>query len=129
MEIYFDGGKKVNVSFNGMTVNTDQPINSGGEGSAPTPFDLFLASIGACAGIFVKGFCDQRSIDTEHIKLMQHMQFDAVKHMMGKIDIEILVPNDFPEKYESALINTASLCTVKRHLSDDIQTNVYITRV
>ncbi len=129
MEIYFDGGKKVNVDFNGFTIKTDQPTKAGGEGSAPTPFDLFLASIGACAGIFTKGFCDQRGINTEHIKLVQHAQFDAVKHIMAKIDIEIQVPQDFPEKYESALINTASLCTVKRHLRDDIQTSIYITRI
>jgi len=60
---------------------------------------------------------------------VQHAQFDAVKHIMAKIDIEIQVPQDFPEKYESALINTASLCTVKRHLRDDIQTSIYITRI
>ncbi len=128
MEIHFDGGKKVNVSFNEFTIKTDQPTKAGGEGSAPTPFDLFLASIGACAGIFAKGFCDQRGINSEKIKLVQHMQFDATKHIMGKIDIEIQVPQDFPEKYEKALINTANLCTVKRHLREDVQTNVYITR-
>lgn len=128
MEIYFDGKKKVNVDFNGFTIKTDQPVNAGGEGSAPTPFELFLASLGACAGIFVKGFCDQREIDTTNIKLLQHNQFDNSKHIMGKIDIEIQVPADFPEKYESALINTASLCTVKRHLREDIETSVYITR-
>ncbi len=128
MEIYFDGAKKVNVSYHGMTVKTDQPINSGGEGSAPTPFDLFLASIGACAGIFVKGFCDKRGIDTTFIKLVQHMKFDPIKHIMEKIDIEIQVPMDFPEKYDNAMISSANLCTVKRHLSNEIQTSVYVTR-
>jgi ribosomal protein S12 methylthiotransferase accessory factor len=129
MEIYFEGGKKVNVSYHGMIHKTDQLVKSGGEGTAPTPFDLFLASIGACAGIFVKEFCDKRGIDTNAIKLVQHMQFDPIKHLMTKIDIEIQVTMDFPEKYESAMINTANLCTVKRHLSDEIKMSVYVTRM
>jgi putative redox protein len=128
MEIFFESGKKVNASFNGFTIKTDQSVHSGGEGSAPEPFALFLASLGTCAGIFVKSFCDQRDIPTEQIKLYQHMEFNPEKKIMGKIDIEINVPASFPEKYESAVINAASLCLVKRHLSNEIAFNVYVKR-
>ena len=62
MEIIIDfpGGAKVDAHFSGFTVKTDQSPKGGGEGSAPSPFSLFLASIGTCAGIYVLGFCRQR---------------------------------------------------------------------
>jgi len=128
MEIKFEGGKKVNAVINGRVLKTDQPLNAGGEGSAPTPFELFLASIGTCAGIYVKGFCDQRGINTDNIHIQQQMEWDPVRQIMGKIHIEISVPVDFPEKYESAMVNAANLCTVKRHLKEDLDIKVFATR-
>jgi organic hydroperoxide reductase OsmC/OhrA len=62
MRIYFAGNKKVYAEFNGFTVQTDQPVEGGGDGTAPAPYDLFLASLGTCAGIYVKGFCDSRGL-------------------------------------------------------------------
>ena len=53
MEIFFEGNKKVSANLNGTIIRTDQPLQAGGNGSAPAPFDLFLASIGTCAGIYV----------------------------------------------------------------------------
>ncbi len=60
MVIDFPGGSQVDAHFGPYTVNTDQPPMGGGEGSAPTPFAVFLSSIGTCAGIYVLGFCKQR---------------------------------------------------------------------
>ena len=54
-KITFPGNKKVDAEFNGFTIKTDQPVNQGGVGSAPTPFETFLASLGTCAGIYVLG--------------------------------------------------------------------------
>ena len=128
MEIYFAGNKQIYADFKGFTVKTDQGIRSGGEGAFPEPFELFLASLGTCAGIFVKSFCDQRGIPTDQIRLTQEPQFDQVRHIIGEIDLKIYVPGDFPEKYENAMIQTASLCTVKRHLKEDIKFNVKVVR-
>lgn len=89
---------------------------------------MFLASLGTCAGIYVKSFCDQRGIPTDQIKLSQDPQFDPVRHMIGKIDLQIHVPGNFPEKYEQAMIQTASLCAVKRHLKEDIEFSVRVVR-
>ena len=116
MEIHFEGKRKVIANYNGQIITTDQPVSSGGDGSAPAPFDLFLASIGTCAGIYVKSFCDQRNIPTDKIKLIQHMEHDNISHMVSNIKIEIQLPEDFPEKYREAVINAANLCAVKRHL-------------
>ncbi|MHC1775787.1 MAG: OsmC family protein [Lentimicrobium sp.] len=116
MKITFEGAKKVIAEHNGQRIVTDQTVKGGGEGSAPAPFDLFLASIGTCAGIYVKSFCDQRGISTEGITLEQDMKFDTSTHLITHIDIRIHLPASFPEKYRDAVVNSANLCAVKRHL-------------
>jgi putative redox protein len=126
MEIYFDGNKKVNAMVNGFVVKTDQAPQGGGEGTAPEPFTLFLASLGTCAGIYVKSFCDQRGLPADDIRLYQSLEYDQLKRMIGRINLEIHVPQEFPEKYHEALITTASLCAVKKHLHPDISFEVSV---
>lgn len=125
MEIVFPGGKKVDANYKGFTIKTDQPLASGGDDSAPAPFDLFLASIGTCAGIYVLGFCQQRGIPTDGIKIVQKMEIDPVRRGIGEIALEIQVPPDFPEQYKDAVIRSAELCAVKKHIQDPPEFNVY----
>lgn len=127
MEIFFEGNKKVSANLNGTIIRTDQPVQAGGDGSAPAPFDLFLASIGTCAGIYVKGFCDQRNIPSDNIKIIQHMQYNKDTRLFGRIDLEIKLPADFPEKYKDAVINAASLCAVKKHINNPPEMEVTAT--
>jgi len=124
MEITFPGGARVDANFGGMTVKTDQPVQGGGQGSAPTPFATFLASIGTCAGIYVLGFCQQRGIPTDGIKIVQRMQSDRTTGLVGQIDLDIQLPPDFPEKYKSAVIKSAEQCAVKKHLEHPPTFNV-----
>ena len=112
MIIDFPGGSRVDAHFDNFTIPTDQPP----AGSAPTPFDTFLSSIGTCAGIYVLGFCKQRNLPTEGIRIVQRMHSSPTSHMVEKIDLEIQVPAEFPEKYRASLINSAELCKVKKHL-------------
>ena len=116
MVITFPGNKKVDSSYKGFTVHTDQPITEGGENTAPEPFDLFLASIGTCAGIYVSSFCNERQIDMADLRLILSFVRNAVTHMVEEIDIQIKLPLGFPEKYKSAVIRTAEMCFVKKHL-------------
>ena len=129
MEIYFEGKKQVNAKLNGQVIRTDQPVQGGGDGTAPSPFDLFLGSIGTCAGIFVKGFCDQRGLSSEKIKIVQKMNFNPATRLIDKIDLEIQLPEDFPEKYKDAVINSANLCAVKRHMQEPPKFDVYTKTV
>ena len=76
MIVTFPGGKRVDAEHHGFTIRTDQPPKGGGEGSAPQPFDLFLASIATCAGIYVKGYCDTRQIPTENLGIEMHVERD-----------------------------------------------------
>ena len=118
MEITFAGGKKVNATYKGHIHKTDQPVIAGGENSAPSPYELFLASIGTCAGIYVKSFCDQRNLPTDNIRLIQSLEISPETKLPSKIRIEIQVPADFPEKYKEAVVKAAELCTVKRTLAN-----------
>ena len=128
MRIYFPGGKKVNADYLKFTHETDQPVMGGGEGSAPAPFDLFLASIGTCAGIYVLGFCHQRGIDTKGIEIFQRMNFNHSTRLIDKIDIEIKLPESFPDKYRGAVIQSANLCAVKKHMETPPEFNVFTSR-
>jgi putative redox protein len=118
MEITFDGGKVITAHLNGHKIKTDQPIKSGGGNTAPAPFELFLASIGTCAGIYVKSFCDQREIPSETIKIIQSVEFDNQTRLASSIKLDIQLPADFPEKYKDAVINAAELCLVKKTINN-----------
>lgn len=115
--ITFPGGKKVNAEVNGMVIPTDQPKLQGGDGSAPSPYQHFLASIGTCAGIYVLSFCKERNIPTDHITLTQRLEYATTpegKQVLDTIAMDINVPPDFPEKYHNALIKVADQCAVKK---------------
>jgi len=116
MKVTFPGGKRVYADYHGFTHQTDQPVSNGGEGSAPSPFELFLAAMGTCAGIYVLGFCQQRDIDSTGIELIQRMEFDPVSQLMSEVKIEIRLPATFPAKYAAAAVSAAQLCLVKKHL-------------
>ena len=112
MLIDFPGGSRVDAHFGGFTVPTDQPPAS----SAPSPFEVFLSSIGTCAGIYVLGFCQQRGLPTDGIQIIQRTHSNPLTGMIDVIDLDILVPPTFPEKYRDSLIRSAELCKVKKHL-------------
>jgi putative redox protein len=127
INVTFPGGKKVDANVNGFTIKTDQSPAGGGEGSAPEPFLLFLASLSTCAGIYVLGFCQSRGIDSEGISLTQH-HIAGPEGGIGKIEISINVPASFPEKYHSALVRVASQCAVKKILQNppEIETKTVV---
>jgi putative redox protein len=116
MTVNFPGGTRVDAHFGSFTVATDQPKAAGGENSAPSPFEIFLASLATCAGFYVLGFCRSRGISVEGIKLIQKMEHNATTKMVDKILLDIQLPSGFPEQYQSAVIRAAESCLVKKHL-------------
>jgi putative redox protein len=121
MVIDFPGGARVDAYFGSFSVQTDQPPSGGGEGSAPAPFAVFLASLGTCAGSYVLGFCRQRGLSVDGMRIVQRMHSNPLSGMVEKIDLEIQVPPGFPEKYLPSLIRSAELCAVKKHLENPPQ--------
>jgi len=114
--ISFPGGKRVDAHFDGRTVQTDQPVSEGGEGSAPEPFDLFFVSMATCVGIYVLDFCQTRKLPTEGLAVRLRAEKDPDRKLYTPIEIAITPPAGFPEKYRNAILNTANLCTVKKHI-------------
>ena len=114
MDIEFPGGLAVEARFDSFTVRTDQPLEHGGGGSAPPPFDLFLASLATCAGFYALRFCQERQLPTEGLKLTLETEKDSEKHRLSKIRISIGLPAGFPEKYRAAIIRATDQCAVKR---------------
>ena len=117
IEITFPGGKRVDAQVGAFRVQTDQPRTLGGDDSAPAPFDLFLASIGTCAGIYVLGFCQARGLATEGVRLRQRMTTDPETHLPSRIALEIELPAGFPEKYRAAVVRAAEGCKVKKTIA------------
>lgn len=119
MEIVFPGGLRVDAIAGDMVIPTNQ------DGSAPAPFGLFLASIGTCAGIYVLSFCQQRGLPTDHTRIIQRMHSNPFTRMIEKIELDIQLPPDFPEKYKEAVIRAAELCAVKKHMEQPPVFEVY----
>ncbi|PJA16937.1 MAG: osmotically inducible protein OsmC [Elusimicrobia bacterium CG_4_10_14_0_2_um_filter_56_8] len=118
MEIVFPGGKRVDALWNGFEIRTDQPAGGGGEGSSPTPFDLFLASLGTCAGIFALGFIQSRGLSAEGLKINVSFERNEATHLLSKAVLKITLPKDFPGKYKGAVIKAAQQCLVKRTMDN-----------
>ena len=116
MIIDFPGGARVDAHFDSYTIHPDQPIQAGGEASAPTPFATFLAALGTYAGIYVLGFCRRRGIPTEGLRLVQRVEAEPSTGMVRTVRLDIELPDGFPEQYRAAVIRAAEQCAVKKHL-------------
>jgi putative redox protein len=127
IEIGFPGGKKVDARYKNFIVTTDQPVQAGGEGTAPEPLSLFLISLGTCTGYYVLSFCQKHNIPTNNIKLLMKNERNETSHLYEKIDIIIQTPKDFPDSYKNALIKTAETCAVKKHLEKPPKITISVT--
>ena len=116
--VTFPGNKQTSAQVGQHTVLTDQSVMAGGDGEYPAPFSLFLASLASCAGIYVVYFCEKRGIALDDIKVVQRDERDPKTHKVTKITLEIVLPEEFPEKYKKALLHTVDLCAVKKTILD-----------
>ncbi len=116
IEVNFPGGKRVDAHVRDRVISTDQPTRAGGDGSAPTPFELFLSSIATCAGIYALGFCESKGLSTEGLKLHMDLVKDKETKMITDIKMHLDLPKDFPAKYEKAILRSMDLCAVKKHM-------------
>ena len=129
MLVDFPGGDRVEAHFGPFSVMTDQPKSKDDAGSAPSPFNLFLASIATCAGFYVLEFCKQRNLPTDGIRVIQRTHKNPTTGMVENLDIEIQTPPDFPEKYLPAMVRSAELCAVKKHIETPPAFKVYTRTV
>jgi len=118
ISVQFPGGKRVDALVEGQVIHSDQSLAHGGEGSAPEPYTLFLASLATCAGVYVLGFCKARNIPTDGITLVQHAVFDPETRRLQSIAIDLGLPPEFPDRYRDAVRRAAESCKVKKTLFD-----------
>jgi ribosomal protein S12 methylthiotransferase accessory factor len=116
MKIRFPGGFKVDVVHRDKVIKTDQPVHEGGEDTAPSPFDLFLASMAACAGYYTLAFCKEREIPVDDIDVAMTATRGEESKMIDEIKISLDIPASFPERYRPALVKAVDQCTVKKHI-------------
>jgi ribosomal protein S12 methylthiotransferase accessory factor len=124
MDITFPGGVAVDAHFGGFRVRTDQPETNGGQNSAPAPFDLFLASLGTCAGFYALRFCQERHLPTDGLSLNLEYEWNAIRHRLDKVTLTLNLPPEFPEKYRRAVIRAVNQCSVKRTILDPPELDV-----
>jgi ribosomal protein S12 methylthiotransferase accessory factor len=114
--VTFSGGKKVNAHIGDVCVLSDQPVSDGGEGTAPSPFYLFLGSLATCAGFYVVDFCQARSLSLDGLSLDLECTYDKEKKRYNRISFKLTLPEGFPDKYRTAILRAIDLCSVKRHI-------------
>jgi uncharacterized OsmC-like protein len=116
IEVSFPGGKKVDAKIGETLIKTDQSIKNGGDGSAPEPFYLFLASLATCAGFYALMFCQTRDLSIQGMSLSMECTFDPEKKLYDKMQIHLKLPENFPKNHHDAIIRAMDLCAVKRHI-------------
>ncbi len=127
IELTFPGGKRVDARLGDFVIRSDQAVSLGGEASAPAPFDLFLASIATCAGIFALGFCQARKLETQGLGLRMEWTWDEKKKLIAGIRINLTLPDGFPDHYRDGILRAVDLCAVKRHLHEAPDFSVHLT--
>lgn len=120
------GKKKIAANFDGHEVITDQPQKSGGDGSAPSPFDLFLASIGTCAGYFAQSYCQAHNLPMDGIEIVQTQIRDEKTRLVTSIKLELTLPPSFPVQHREGVVTAINACSVKKHFSSPPNINVEI---
>ncbi|VVO45787.1 hypothetical protein PS876_00007 [Pseudomonas fluorescens] len=114
IKVNFLDNLRLEAKFDDFTVIADQPIRYKGDGSAPGPFDYFLASSALCAAYFVKLYCDTRNIPTENIRLSQNNIVDPENRYNQIFKIQVELPADISEKDRLGILRSIDRCTVKK---------------
>ncbi|WP_324726799.1 OsmC domain/YcaO domain-containing protein [Pseudomonas chlororaphis] len=114
IKVNFLDNLRLEAKFDDFTVVADQPIRYKGDGSAPGPFDYFLASSALCAAYFVKLYCDTRNIPTDNIRLSQNNIVDPENRYNQIFKIQVELPADISDKDRQGILRSIDRCTVKK---------------
>jgi len=112
--VNFLNNLRLEAKFDDFTITTDQPIRYKGEGTAPSPFDYFLASSALCAAYFIKVYCLSRGIQTDDIRVSQNNIIDPENRYNQTIQIQVQLPSSISERDRLGILRSADRCTVKK---------------
>lgn len=124
INVNFLDNMRLEAKFDDFTVISDQPIRYKGDGSAPGPFDYFLASSVMCAAHFIRLYCDARDISTENIRISQNNVVDPENRYQQLFKIQVELPADINEKDRKGIIRAAERCAVKRVIENQLAFDV-----
>lgn len=128
IDVTFGQGMRIDATLEGShTIHTDQKVKDGGEGSAPNPFELFLASLATCAGVYARRFCEARNIATQGMALRVTCTYAPKGFQVTHMRFTLTPPPGFPEEYRAPLIRAVELCTVKKHIVHPPEFSVELT--
>jgi putative redox protein len=118
LNVTFGGNLRADAADERFAIATDQPVSGGGDGSAPAPFDLYPASLAACAGAFMRALMRQRSIDPAGSGITMSTETELQKGMIGRSAFDPRLPESFPVECEQAMARAVDWGTVTRHVQD-----------
>lgn len=119
LKVTLEGGKRVATQIGSHLIMTDQPAKLGGDDSAPAPYDLFLASIGTCAGFYVQSYCENKGIDTSGIQITLRAKRDPKTNQIIGFTTTIHVPPELPASLHATLKKVAQQCAVKKTIMNN----------
>lgn len=119
VDVKFLDNLRLEASFDDFKITTDQPVRYKGDGTAPSPYDYFLASSALCAAYFVKIYCNARSIPTEDIRIFQNNLINPENRYHQDFKIEIELPASISEKDRNGILQAMERCTVKRVIQNN----------
>lgn len=125
LDVTFPGGVKVDATYRGHTLRTDQPQPMGGD-TALSPLDVFFASIATCMGFYALRFCQERNLPTEGLGLTLNTERNPETKRYETVTVTVRTPDAFPDKYRQALHRAVDLCAVKRHIVEPPEFSVEI---
>ena len=114
LKVTLEGGKRVATRVGNHVIETDQPKESGGDDSAPAPYDLFLASIATCVGFYIQSYCETKDIDVTGIRITLNATRDPESRQVSGFVTTIEVPPSLPDKLYPVLCKVAEQCAVKK---------------
>lgn len=111
IDVSFSEGAQITASINDFSIHYDQPVSSGGEGRYPNPFEHFLASLASCSAYYAKAYCEARDIPIKGMEL--RAVFSRAEDPIT-YNIELKLPEGFPEKERAGIQRAVDKCTVKK---------------
>jgi len=126
VDVCFPGNDKIQARARRLEVEIGLPPHRGGDPDAIGPFDLLLCSLALCTGYHVLTFLDERGISIADAGLCIRAERGEESHLLDTVDMEIKVPEDFPEKYRDAVVRAAGQCLVKAQLGQSPQFSVSV---
>ncbi len=116
LRVDYESGDKFQIAVRQHSIRVDQPTFDGGDDTAPTPTDLFIASLAACVAYYVRRFLSRHGHQVEGLAVISEVDFAPHPHRVGAIDLRVEVPGELSPEQRASLLAVASRCTVHNSL-------------